>query len=179
MPGRCFAAALALSLVAVCAYAGSPTAKPPEVGAPAPDFTGKELMTAHTLRLSEQRGKLVFLAFWATWYAPCRKELPILNNVQRFVADRGGVVYAVSFAERASQYDLQRLFRSAGWQLTPLVDPGGKIAAAYGIQTIPHLFIIGRDGKIVAVNTGYGDRSADELVTEINAALNSQETAAN
>jgi len=179
MQGRSIAAALAVSLVAVCTYAGSPPAKSPEVGALAPDFSAKELKTGHTLRLSDQRGKLVFLAFWATWCAPCRKELPILNNVQKLVADRGGVVYAVSFAERASQYDLQRVFRTAGWQLTPLVDPGGKIAAAYGIQAIPHLFIIGRDGKILAVNTGYGDRSPDELATEINAALKSQETAAN
>ena len=179
MQGRGVAAALALSLVALCANAGSPATKSPEIGALAPDFTAKELMTGHVVHLSDQRGKLVFLSFWATWCAPCRKELPILNNVQKLVAARGGIVYAVSFAERASQYDLQRVFRTGGWQLTPLVDAGGKIAAAYGIQTIPHLFIIGRDGKILAVNTGYGDRSPEELASEINAAFKSQETAAN
>jgi thiol-disulfide isomerase/thioredoxin len=178
MYGRFYVAVLATSVVATCACAGSPPPKAPEVGAIAPDFTTKELMTGQAVHLSDQRGKLVFLSFWATWCAPCRKELPILNNVQKFVADRGGVVYAVSFAERASTFDLKQVFRTAGWQLKPLMDPGGKIAALYGIRTIPHLFIIGRDGKILAVNTGYGDSSPDELVTEINAALKGEMTAA-
>lgn len=178
MYGRFCAAALALSLAATCTYAGSPAPQTPEVGAVAPDFTTTELMTGHAVHLSEQHGKLVFLSFWATWCAPCRKELPVLNNVQKLVADRGGVVYAVSFAERASTFDLKRIFRSAQWRLTPLMDPGGKIAALYGISTIPHLFIIGRDGTILAINSGYGDRSPEELATEINAALKSQMTAA-
>ncbi|HET9389325.1 MAG TPA: TlpA disulfide reductase family protein [Steroidobacteraceae bacterium] len=178
MHGRCCAGALALSVVATCAVAGSPEPKTPEVGAAAPDFTTTELMTGHAVHLGDQRGKLVFLSFWATWCGPCRKELPILNNVQKIVADRGGIVYAVSFAERASTFDLKKVFRTAGWQLTPLMDPGGKIAALYGIKAIPHLFIIGRDGKILAVNTGYGDRSPEELATEINAALQTQVTAA-
>jgi thiol-disulfide isomerase/thioredoxin len=178
MDGRFSAGVLALTLAVPCAYAGSPTPKTPEVGALAPDFTTTELMTGHAVHLSDLRGRLVFLSFWATWCGPCRKELPILNNVQKIVADRGGVVYAVSFAERASTFDLKQVFRTAGWQLTPLMDPNGKIAAMYGIRTIPHLFIIGRDGKILAVNTGYGDRSPEELAAEINAALNTQVTAA-
>jgi len=178
MFGRPCAGALALSVAAICAFAGPPAPKTPEVGAVAPDFTTTELMTGHAVHLGDQRGKLVFLSFWATWCGPCRKELPILNNVQKIVADRGGVVYAVSFAERASTFDLKRVFRTAGWQLTPLMDPGGKIAALYGIKAIPHLFIIGRDGKVLAVNTGYGDSSPEELATEINAALQAQVTAA-
>lgn len=50
-------------------------------------------------------------------------------------------------------------------------DPNGRIAQQYGIAAIPHLFIIGRDRRILAVHTGYGEESIQQLVDEINAAL--------
>jgi hypothetical protein len=58
-----------------------------------------------------------------------------------------------------------------------LQDGSGRIADSYKITAIPHLFMINRDGKIVANHTGYGDRSIEELVADINAALREDSTA--
>jgi len=57
------------------------------------------------------------------------------------------------------------------WQINVIDDPNGWIAGHYAITAIPHLFIIGRNGKVLANHVGYGDRSIDDLVTDINKAL--------
>lgn len=138
----------------------------------APDFTARSLVTGEKARLSEQQGKLVILTFWASWCAPCRKELPYLENVQRKLGKEKVMVYAVSFQEHEeSLYEVRKMAKATGWQLTLLGDPNGRIAAQYAISSIPHLFIIGRDGRILAVHAGYGEGSIDEWVEEINRAL--------
>jgi thiol-disulfide isomerase/thioredoxin len=142
----------------------------PAVGAVAPDFKSKDAVTHAPIHLSEQQGKIVVLTFWATWCAPCRKELPILENLQKKVGKDRLIVYAVPFAEPERTYGaLVRTFRS--WQVTLVDDPRGSIAREYGIKAIPHLFLIGRDGRIAAEHTGYGDGSIQALVDDVNAAF--------
>src|SRR5579871_4115728 len=58
----------------------------PSVGSLAPDFTATSYVTGERVRLSEQRGKLVILTFWATWCGPCRKELPNLESSYAYSA---------------------------------------------------------------------------------------------
>jgi thiol-disulfide isomerase/thioredoxin len=140
------------------------------VGAVAPDFKSKDAVTRTPIHLSEQQGKIVVLTFWATWCAPCRKELPILENLQKKVGKDRLIVYAVPFAEPERTYSaLVRTFRA--WQVTLVDDPHGSIAREYGIKAIPHLFLIGRDGRIAAEHTGYGDGSIQALVDDVNAAF--------
>jgi peroxiredoxin len=163
------------ALLLVCCVLTAPVyaaSASPAVGSIAPDFTSRNLVTGEKVRLSSAQGKLVFLTFWATWCAPCRQELPILENVQKKLGQDKVMVYAVSFREpEESQREVKRRARLTGWQITLLEDPGGRIAGQYGISAIPHLFSIGRDGKILTVRTGYGKGSIDELVEDINAAL--------
>lgn len=163
-----------VALGLVCgAYGGVVRASgEPSIGANAPDFGAKSPVTHETVRLSEQHGKLVFLTFWASWCPPCRKELPILENVQKRLGKDKVRVLAVSFHDSENAIGaLARFAKSQDWQLTLLEDPSSRIARLYGVETIPHLFVIGRDGTILAVNAGYGDSSVEELVREINAAL--------
>jgi peroxiredoxin len=82
------------------------------------------------------------------------------------------MVYAVSFKE-TDEVAVRRWARDSALQLTLLEDYSGQVARNYDIHSIPHLFIIGRDGKILKVRTGYGPGSIDELVDDINAALQS------
>ena len=145
---------------------------PPAVGAIAPDFTARNLVTGEKVHLSSEQGKLVFLTFWASWCPPCRRELPILENVQKKLGKDKVMVYAVSFRDRKEAlYQIRKQAKAQDWQISLLEDPNGRVADRYGIQAIPHLFIIGRDGKILAIHTGYGEASIDELVADINTAL--------
>jgi thioredoxin-like negative regulator of GroEL len=66
---------------------------------------------------------------------------------------------------------IARRIHSKGWQMTFVADANGHIAAQYGIEAIPHLFIIGRDGRILSDHKGYSSDSLDSLVADINAAM--------
>jgi thiol-disulfide isomerase/thioredoxin len=144
----------------------------PAVGSPAPDFSAYNYVTGEKTRLSDQHGKVVILTFWATWCAPCRMELPNLEGIQERAGKDQLVVLAVNFrdSDETMSY-LKKGARKAGWKITLLEDPSGGIASKYGINSIPHLFLIGRDGNIVATHSGFGDGSLDEMLPEINAVL--------
>jgi thiol-disulfide isomerase/thioredoxin len=142
----------------------------PAVGSIAPGFRAHSAVTGQTTHLSDQHGKVVILTFWASWCAPCRRELPILEKAQRLVGKDKLTVFAVSFKENPrAGAALKKL--AADWQINVIEDDNGWIASRYSISAIPHLFIIGRDGKVIANHLGYGDSSLDELVHDINHAL--------
>ncbi|MGB9330730.1 MAG: TlpA disulfide reductase family protein [Steroidobacteraceae bacterium] len=96
-------------------------------GESAPDFTTRKLLTRDAVTLSGQQGKLVFLTFWASWCPPCRKELPILENVQRTLGTERAMVYAVSFKE-TDETAVRRWARDGALQLTLLEDNSGQVA---------------------------------------------------
>jgi thiol-disulfide isomerase/thioredoxin len=154
------------------AYAFSATKVPsgPAVGTVAPDFKVHNLVTGEDVTLSSQHGKVVILTFWASWCGPCKRELPILENAQRAVGKDNLVVFAVSY--RDTEEALAAIRRpAANWQINVMRDRTAHVARLYAVSGIPHLFMIGRDGKVVANHIGYGDRAIDELIADINSAL--------
>jgi peroxiredoxin len=158
--------------IAVCLIASATLATDagPGVGDVAPDFTARNLLTREPVTLSQQQGKLVFLTFFASWCPPCRKEVPILEGVQRKLGKERAAVIAVGFRENNEQV-VRKWAHDNNLQLSVLEDSSGHIAKQYGVHAIPHLYIISRDGHILHVHTGYGPDSLEHLVREINAAL--------
>jgi len=157
---------LFLSIAAIASSGSSG----PAVGTIAPDFSAQNLLTGEKIPLSKQRGKVVILTFWASWCGPCRRELPILEKAQEIIGTERLTVLAVSYHENPeAERALKKL--ASTWHINLLRDSLGWIASRYGISAIPHLFIIGRDGVVLANHTGYGDRSLEELVDDINHAL--------
>jgi thiol-disulfide isomerase/thioredoxin len=152
----------------------TPKLSGPAIGSVAPDFKAHNSITGATIPLSSQRGKVVILTFWASWCAPCKRELPILENAQRFLGKDKLTVFAVSFEENPEAAKVLKK-AAANWQINVIEDPNGWIARRYAISSIPHLFIIDRDGKIAANHLGYGDSTVDELVSDINRALSGTE----
>jgi thiol-disulfide isomerase/thioredoxin len=142
----------------------------PAIGSIAPDFKARNLVTGEVSLLSSQRGKIVILTFWASWCAPCRRELPNLEKAQLVVGKDRLTVFAVSFKESPdAERQLKRL--ASTWHINVIQDSSGWIAGHYDITSVPHLFLIDREGKVVANHVGYGDRSLEELVADINHAL--------
>jgi thiol-disulfide isomerase/thioredoxin len=141
----------------------------PEIGSIAPDFKAHNLVTRESVPLSSQRGKVVILTFWASWCAPCRRELPILEKAQELVGKDKLTVFAVSYMDTQAASAIAKVARQ--WQINVIEDRNNWIANHYAISSVPHLFIIGRDGKILANHLGYGDRSLEELVADINGAM--------
>ncbi len=129
-----------------------PTALPPvgiEVGQVAPDFTLPGL-TSGGLSLSDLRGHVVLLDFWASWCAPCRATMPSLEALAARYKDKGVVLVGVSLdrtAEDATSY----LRASGSSRLVALwgsLAQAREVALTYGIVGIPHTFVIDRQGII-------------------------------
>jgi len=113
-------------------------------------------------------GKVVIVTFWASWCGPCLKELPLLEGIQK--AGKGSVqVVAVNIEDRARFRMLHDKLKSFALQITHDYDKSSR--EAYGVNGIPHMLIIGRDGRIQRVHRGYSEEGVDRIIGEINAAL--------
>ena len=127
-------------------------------------------LNGDAVHLKEGAGKVQVVTFWATWCAPCLKEIPILEALQRTVKDRLRVV-AVNIEDRAKFRKALSVFKNSDFTLTLAHDYNKASSTAYGVNGIPHMVIVGKDGKILNVHRGYSDEALEPLVAEINAAL--------
>ena len=116
-------------------------------------------------RLSDYRGKVVVLNFWATWCPPCQREMPTLESLHKS-GNKDLAVLAISDEESKiiSEYAASK----GGYTMPLLLDSGGKLHDRYGRRGIPHTIIIGRDGKIA--EQFYGMKSEVELLKDLHAA---------
>ena len=97
--------------------------------------------------LSDLRGKVVLVNFWATWCPPCVDEAPSLNALQRRIAPLGGTVVGVSVDEDQSAYE--EFLRTYGISFPTSRDPGkGQLARDYGTTMYPETYVIGRNGRL-------------------------------
>ena len=118
---------------------------------PAPDFTLKTLDGA-PLRLSDYRGKVILLDFWATWCAPCQEEIPHFVEWQRKYGGRGLQVIGLSMDDGPKP--VRKFSREFGMNY-PVVLGTQDVASRYGgILGLPVNIVIGRDGKIKAKHLG-------------------------
>jgi thiol-disulfide isomerase/thioredoxin len=130
--------------------------------------------TGERVKLADYRGKVVIISFWASWCAPCRKELPALANVQTKVGTGELQVLAVNYGESYQRYRqivsvLKETLKDAPLKL--ISDEHQYYGHIYGVKGIPHMVLIGRDGRIAAVHEGYGESRIPQLVDEINTLL--------
>ncbi len=128
-----------------------------KVDAEAPDFT-LERIVGDSVQLSQLRGKVVLLDFWATWCAPCRYDMPHVQALYEELGERGLAVFGVSSEprERAQAYLDQN-----GFTFPSLIDGGMRAAALYQIHAIPTFIVVDRRGRIAAYMQG--TRTREEL----------------
>ena len=134
-----------LACTGTAAVAGA--AKPPELGEPAPEYVGRG-RDRKPVSLATHAGKVVVVSFWASWCAPCRKELPVLEGLQR--AGKGHIqVIAVNCEDRDQFVASVAVLKT----FTVLFsnDEDRRAQKAYGVDGYPHMVIVGRDGKVCGV----------------------------
>lgn len=134
---------------------------------PAPDFT---LPTDQgEIHLSDLKGKVVYLDFWASWCGPCRKSFPWMNDIQSRYGDKGLVILAVNLdtdAAAARQF-LEKY--PAHFQVA--YDSGGKAPALYDVKGMPSSFFINRDGQLHSAHQGFHDKDAAALEATVQSLL--------
>jgi peroxiredoxin len=119
----------------------------PEVGYPAPDFTLTDL-DGNLVRLSDFRGKVVFLNFWAIGCPPCRAEMPEMEELYQEYKDKDVVIIGVNLGEFRSS--VQSFVEENGYSWTFVIDSTGQVTWDYLITAIPTSFFIDEDGIIRA-----------------------------
>jgi cytochrome c biogenesis protein CcmG/thiol:disulfide interchange protein DsbE len=137
----------------------------------------KEIDFALTLdgkpaHLSDFRGKVVLLNFWATWCPPCVDEAPSLNLLQQRIASRGGTVLGVSVDDDEDAY--RRFLATYDLRFPNYRDASKKIALEYGTTMYPDTYVINRDGKIDRKIIGPQDWTSPEMTAYLDTLLNSK-----
>jgi peroxiredoxin len=119
----------------------------PKVGAAAPDF-GLLSLRGDTVKLSDYRGKAVFLNIWATWCPPCRKEMPAMGSLYQRLKGREFEMLAVSI-DREGEKVIRPFVAKYGLTFPVLLDPDSKTYRLYGLTGIPETFLIDKNGVIL------------------------------
>jgi peroxiredoxin len=128
------------------------------------------LLDGKTRALSDLKGKVVFLNFWATWCPPCREEMPSMESLYRRLGERGLEFLAVDIQEK--QKPVEAFVKERGLNFPVALDELGRISGLYGIRSIPATFIIDRDGSIIAVVVGGRKWDGPEVIAAFEALLN-------
>ena len=138
-------------------------------GAEAPDFT-VEMIDGSKVALSELRGKVVLLNFWATWCPPCREEL---SHVQQQVIDRfAGEEFVFLPISRGEERAAVEAFRAKTGYAFPMgLDTDETIYKRYATRFIPRNFLIDRTGRVVKATVGYDDEEFAELLRAADAEI--------
>lgn len=121
------------------------------------------------MQLSDLRGKVVVLNFWATWCPPCVEETPSLIALQREIEPKGGTVLGISVDDDAQAY--AQFVQSNGIDFPTYRDPTKKISEEYGTYMYPETYIIDRHGKIARKIIGAQDWTAPEMTAYFNTLL--------
>jgi peroxiredoxin len=133
----------------------------PQEGFLAPDFSLQDL-GGKSITLSDFRGKVVLLNFWATWCGPCRREIPSLERLYHLRKDKGFEIVAVS-VDRTSPSKVVSFVANYRMSFPVLVNPRGDVGQRYWTRSIPTSFLLDRRGVIRW--TVIGAREWDDVKT--------------
>ena len=146
----------AVSLLIVLSGLLGMAARPPLVGSPAPEIVLKDLQ-GRDVKLSDLRGKVVLVNFWATWCKPCKEEMPAMQASYDKLRDKGFVVLAVNELEDTAR--VAEHIRTHGHTFEVVMDHNNQVANMYGVVGLPASFLIDPQGIV-------RERIAGSLLTE-------------
>ncbi len=139
---RCWSlAVIGVVLLGLLGMAG----RPPLVGSPAPEIVLQDLQ-GREVKLSDLRGKIVLLNFWATWCKPCKEEMPAMQTSYEKLRDQGFVVLAVNELEDAEK--VAEHIRTHGHTFPVVMDHDNRVANRYGVVGLPASFLIDQQGIV-------------------------------
>jgi thiol-disulfide isomerase/thioredoxin len=144
-------------------------------GQQAPGFSLPALRRDQPWELSELRGRVVVLNFWASWCGPCRMEMPQIQSIHEEFSDRPVTVLAVNHAEEPET--ARGFIEAEGYTMPVALDQARTASSQYGVPPIPRLLVIAPDGTVVLDQVGYRSGSTEEIRQIIETHLPTREAA--
>jgi peroxiredoxin len=162
---NCLAAWLAALALAACSLPGGSSKASTTPGATAPSFTVEGIDGA-SHSLTDYRGKVVVLNFWATWCIPCRAEMPDLEHEARLHRSDPVVILGIDWKEAAAT--VRDFAQGLGVTYPMLLDADGRVYETYRVGALPTTFIIDARGRLLKSRIGIASR--EEIESEISGA---------
>ncbi|MFQ5936520.1 MAG: TlpA family protein disulfide reductase [Acidiferrobacterales bacterium] len=128
------------------------TAEGAQTGQMAPNFALKSVK-GKNLRLSEFRGEVVMINFWATWCGPCRQEMPVLDELYRRYHPIGFALLGVNIDDHTGR--ASKMARRLGVSYPILFDAQKAVSRLYDVNAMPTTVMLDRDGRVRYVHRGY------------------------
>jgi len=119
--------------------------------------------------LADFKGKLTYVDFWASWCGPCRQSFPWMNEMQAKYAARGLQVVGINLDRKRD--DAERFLAELPATFTIAFDAAGDSAKRFGVKGMPTSVLVGPDGKVLYVHTGFRNEERAQLEGRIAAAL--------
>ncbi len=157
-----------LILVWLCCIATGFTTATAAGKHPSPDFTLKS-NSGKNIKLSELRGQVVMLNFWASWCAPCRQEMPALEQIHKKYQPLGFTLLGINVEENSN--DAIKWLKGVSVSFPILFDNQSDVSELYGVSAMPTTIIIDRDGNIRYLHQGYQPGVESEYQQQIRALL--------
>jgi thiol-disulfide isomerase/thioredoxin len=129
------------------------------------DLPGKQ----SNVKLSDSKGKLVYLDFWASWCGPCKQSFPWMNALQEKYRSKGLEVIAVNLD--SNNEDAQKFLATTPAKFTVAFDSKGRTPLQYGVKGMPTSYLISPDGKIIMQHMGFNAADRDMLEQKIQSLL--------
>lgn len=143
--------AIAIALLLLFGWSNRGRFAPRDAGTAAPAYSATSL-AGDTVSLEDYRGRVVLLNIWATWCAPCIREMPALERLHRTLSAEGLSVVAVSVDASTpglGAADVRGFVDELGLTFTVLLDPGGEIERLFRVGGLPMTFLIDREGRVL------------------------------
>ena len=156
-------AGLALTVFAASSLAASGLA-----GQPAPDFALKS-STGENMRLSEYRGDVVMINFWATWCGPCRQEMPLLDELYSRYERVGFNLLGVNIDDDSSR--AMDMISELGVSFPVLFDARKEVSKLYDVDAMPVTVLVDREGNVRYVHQGYKPGYEEKYLDQVRSLL--------
>lgn len=138
--------------------------------APAPEFSLPSA-AGQTVSLSQQRGKIVYVDFWASWCGPCRQSFPWMNEMLSKYQSQGLEIIAVNLDN--SRADADSFLEKNPASFTVVFDPTATMPPLYGVKGMPTSYLIDASGEIILQHAGFNASHRESLEASIQQALES------
>ncbi len=146
---------------AILGFVSSSAVQALEPGQPAPNCSLKTWSGDAPLDLSQYKGKVVYLDFWASWCGPCNQSMPFLSELQEQLKGQGFEVVAVNVDE--NRQDADDFLANHPAKLTHAIDSNGQCPSSYEVMAMPSSYLIDRQGQVRHIQLGFRPSDSTEI----------------